>query len=80
MIFWAALLIIKRNKIQKIDNEIYLNDISNVSFKGGKDDTTIATIMTRRKRFRKVILENVDHAAVQFRNKLKELNIEVARN
>ena len=79
-IFFISFLIIKKDELQRIDNEIYLKDISEVSFKEGKDDTTIAKIMKRKKRTRKIVIENRENLASQFKSNLKDLNIKVSNH
>lgn len=76
-LFWIFFFIIRKDEFHRIDDEIYLNDILEVSFKGGRNNTTIGTILTREKRIRKIIMENNENLANQFKNNLKELNIKV---
>lgn len=76
-LFWTVSLIFGIKIYGRIDKEIYLNDISEVSFKGWKEDTTIATIKTLSKRFRRVNIENVDNLPDLFRDKIQKLNIKV---
>ena len=76
-LFWIFSLIFGKKIYGRIDNEIYLNDISEVSFKGWKKDTTIATIKTLSKRFRRVNIENIDNLPDLFRDKIQKLNIKV---
>lgn len=77
-IFFISFLIIRKDELQGIDNEIYLKDISEVCFKKGRDDTTIATITMRKNRTRKVNIENLDNLPDQFKDNLNELNIKVS--
>ena len=71
-------LIKRKDELQRIDNEIYLKDISEVSFKKGRDDTTIATITMRKNRTRKVMIENLDNLPDKFKDNLNELSINVS--
>ncbi len=69
----------RKDEMQRIDNEIYLKDISKVSFIDGKENTEVATIMTRKKnRRRKVIIEKTDNLPNRFKSNLKDLNIKVS--
>ena len=68
----------RKDELQRIDNEIFLKDITDVSFKDGKENTEVATIITGKNRRRKVIIEKTDNLPNRFKSNLKDLNINVS--
>ena len=67
-----------KSELKAVENEIYLRDISQVFFEGGIQDTQVVTILTRKNRTRKVIMENDNNLPAIFMNNLRNMHIKVS--
>ena len=77
-ILWILASIYRRKQFQKVENEIFLSDISRVTFSIDKfDGSTLAKIMTKNNQQRRIKIIQEGDQDFDFKNLLVENNIKI---
>ena len=77
-IIWILTSIYRRKQFQKVENEIFLSDISRVTFSIDKfDGSTLAKIMTKNNQQRRIKIIQEGDQDFDFKNLLVENNIKI---
>ena len=77
-IIWILTSIYRRKQFQKVENEIFISDISQVTFSIDKfDGSTLAKIMTKNNQQRRIKILQEGDQDFDFKNLLVENNIKI---